>query len=111
MVLSLALSFIAIMLFAMYIEAERRTRKVDLRVVAAPPSPPKPITTMVRAELDDTPAYWDSRFHQLLESLDAPSVDGDEYDLYAFGGDLVRTYRERGYPDCPCPRCRRICNG
>lgn len=110
MVLGIFLSFVVIMLIAMYVEAGRRSRQVNLRSVAAPPSPepPKAIPATLRAELDQTPQWWFTTFHQLLRSTGAEQVGGEEWELSTFSGP-VYMHREVGYPDCPCRDCRRIC--
>lgn len=123
MVTAVVLSFVIIMVIAMYVEAARRSRQVDSRVVAAPPSrrsvnptvyvpPPKPpqaIPPALRAELDQTPEWWVGRYHELLEMIDAPVVLGETWEMHSANGDVVVAYDERGYPDCTCHRCRRIC--
>lgn len=67
------------------------------------------IPPAVRAELDDKPEFWDRRFHQLLAAVHAESVVGEQIDTYSWGGDLIMTWEDRGYVDCPCRKCRRIC--
>ena len=115
MVITAVLCFVVIMFIAMAIEAHRRSMKVDLRAVnptvyVPPPKPPKAIPPSIRAELDDRPEYWDDRFHQLLANLDAASVVGERVETRSWGGGLVAVWEDRGYVDCPCRKCRRICH-
>jgi hypothetical protein len=70
---------------------------------------PKTIPPAIRAELDDKPEFWTERFHQLLAAVAAPSVVEDIYEVVAYSGDTVLAWESRGYRDCPCHTCRRIC--
>lgn len=74
------------------------------------PWKPVPMSPAIRAELDDTPAYWEHRFHQLLEGLGAPVVVGETWEFRTWANDVAYEYAERGYLDCPCTNCRRICH-
>lgn len=67
------------------------------------------ITPALRAELDQTPQWWTERFHQVLAAIAAPSVVEDTYEVIAYSGDTVLAWEDRGYRDCPCSNCRRIC--
>jgi hypothetical protein len=83
----------------------------DLPAPAAPPAPerPLPLPAPLRAELDETPSWWTERFHQLLAAVSAPSVVEDVYEIVSYSGDTVLAWESRGYRDCPCHSCRRIC--
>ena len=112
------------MLVAMYIEYRRRLWLTSRR--SAPRRPPiqggQPrggagnsgaapvrIAPALKAELDQTPRWWEDAFHQLLEISDAPVVLGEKWEQHTWGGEAVFVYQERGYPECTCPNCRRIC--
>jgi len=71
---------------------------------------PVQITPALRAEFDETPSWWTERFHQLLAAVAAPSVVEDVYEMVSYSGDTVLAWESRGYRDCPCHSCRRICS-
>jgi hypothetical protein len=81
---------------------ERRTTRVPAAV-------PAPVAPAVRAELEVTTTWWTGRFHQLLESVGAESVVGERIETRTWAGELAAVWEDRGWRDCPCPKCRRIC--
>jgi hypothetical protein len=89
---------------AAVLRLRRQPSPVDL-----PAEPPKPIPPSVRAELDDKPEFWLDRFHQALAAVGAESVVGERIETRTWANELVMVWEDRGYVDCPCSKCERIC--
>jgi hypothetical protein len=85
----------------------RQPRRRPNRLAEAEPAA---VPASVREELDRTPTWWVRQFHELLRAADAPSAVGERIDTITWGGDVIATWEDRGFYDCPCPRCRRICH-
>lgn len=75
--------------------------------------PPKPIPSHIREELDQTPAWWDKQFHNLLDSTGDARVDNDDVEEIAemtAAGVVCIYYVGPQYAlvSCTCSGCRSI---
>jgi len=70
----------------------------------------KPLAAAIRAELDQTEGWWFGLFHQLLDAVGAESIVGDTIEVTSWKGDTVMVWEDKGFVDCPCRNCRRICS-
>jgi hypothetical protein len=69
------------------------------------------ISPEVRAELDETPEWWDKRFHEALRAVETPILHGEPeyFEERTLDGRVAwhQTFQAVELPSCTCEDCKR----
>lgn len=74
---------------------------------------PSKIPASVQAEIDETPEWWDKKFHEAMVASGAQvvEIEDDEITVHSCDGSAAVVYRQTFVEGCSCRRCGHLTSG